>query len=106
MNESEDNKYEEASIEAWELAVWHAEQAQDTLENISRVYWLSQEIITENQVMASFYLALGGYGEDKSAYSELGLHFEPKRMVHKDDLNLISEEYYIVDTDDDEEDDE
>jgi hypothetical protein len=104
MFESDDNKYERASIEAWELAVWHAEQAQETLENISRLYWLAQQVIEDHQVMASFFLALGGYGEDTAAYSELGLHFEPNKMVRENELNLISEEYYINEEEDDEED--
>ena len=101
-NKEEDNRYEQASIEAWGLAVYHAELAQDTLENISQLYWLAQKVIQENQMMAGFYLALGGYGDDKAAYKELGLTYESDKMLAEQELNILAEDYYIEDDEDDE----
>jgi hypothetical protein len=101
MSKEEDNRYEEASIEAWELAVYYSEVADYAMAEISRYYFLGLKIIEENKSMASFYLALGGFGEDRAAYEELGLTEESKNIIPADVLDLLVEDVGYQEDDDD-----
>jgi hypothetical protein len=101
MASDEDRKYEEASIEAWELAVYYSEIADYTLVEVSRLYWAARKIIEENQTLSAFYLALGGYGEDRAAYEELGLTEEAENIIPSNILDLLEADIGYQEDDDD-----
>lgn len=88
--ENPEDRFEEVSIEAWDMAVYHAERAYNTFVDISEVLKLGQKVIEEHKTMAAYYLALGGFGNDVAAYRELGLPFY-QGETSEDNIVIIEE---------------
>lgn len=67
---------EAAALKCWEQAVQHAEKADAILEELIQLYNDGMTLINHNRMMASVYLAAGGFGNDPQAYNELGLPYD------------------------------
>lgn len=69
----EDN---EIANEAWEQAVKHAETAEMLRSDLARLTVKVEKSISEQQTLAAFFLAAGGYSDDEAAHQTLNLPFQ------------------------------